>query len=61
MILIFVYGHKNIAKQKKGSSSLKGIIDLPKAQKLMERIFDLGPRFGLMAQNVPKMALNLKN
>ena len=27
----------------------------------MERIFDLGPHLGLIAQNVPKMAQNQKN
>ena len=31
-----------------------------KAQKLMEQIFDLGPRFGLMALNVPEMAQSRK-
>ena len=29
-------------------------MDLPKAQKMMERNFDFRPRFGLMAQNGPK-------
>ena len=30
-------------------------MDLPKAQKMMERNFDFRPRFGLMAQNGPKL------
>ena len=32
----------------------------PRPKKLLDRIFDFGPRFRIRAQNVPKMAQNLK-
>ena len=38
-----------------GPSYSIGIVDLPKAQILMYKIFDSGPHFGLMAQNGPKL------
>ena len=37
-----------------------GIVDLPKTQKTVEQIFDLGPGFWATARNRPKMAQNLK-
>ena len=35
-----------------------GIVDLPKAQKIVEQICDMGPGFGATAKNRPKMAQN---
>ena len=35
-------------------------MDLPKAQKMMEQNFNLGPRLGFIAHKGPKMAQNLK-
>ena len=35
-----------------------GIVALPKAQKTVEQIFDMGPSFGATAQNGSKMAQN---
>ena len=37
-----------------------GIVDLPKTQKTVEQIFDLGPGFWATARNRPKMAQYVK-
>ena len=42
-------------------ASCSGIVDLPKAQKIMEQNFDSGPGFWAMVQNGPEMAQNGKS
>ena len=39
----------------------KNNVDLPKAEKIMEQNFDLGPGFWAMVQNGPKMTKNGKS
>ena len=39
----------------------KNNVDLPKAEKIMEQNFDLGPGFWAMVQNRPEMAQNGKS